>query len=78
MSAHTTYNQWPRWMQLQTAAAYCDMSENYFKELVKDGVLPEEAFRQRRTARWDRAQIDEKLDAMLQASASSGRFAQRI
>jgi hypothetical protein len=54
---------WPRGMQAETAAAYCEVSRTKFLELVEKGVLPRSKNLDG-MPRWDRRDLDAAWDAL--------------
>lgn len=52
-----TLPDWPRLMKIKLAAAYLDMSESKFRQLVEEGRLPA-GYQDDASVKWDRADLD--------------------
>ena len=67
---------WPRLLVLSLVAAYTGRSENTFREEMRQGIWPEPLPKgfgeKRRSAVWDRQEIDRRIDEQ-QRVGQSGR-----
>lgn len=63
---------WPRLMKIELARSYLDMSETKFRELVKQGALPQ-GFEDGSNVKWDRQDLDSYVEGLRRKAHSVNR-----